>query len=123
MEPYFSMKETDNFYINKEEPNRSCLLALRSILLDLDPQINETLKWRIPCFSYKKKMFCFFNVDKKTKSPYLLMVGGKYLHFPELEVGTRSRMKILRINPEEDLPIELVRSILNEALNLYKNGK
>jgi hypothetical protein len=50
------------------------------------------------------------------------MVEGKYLDHPELEEGNRSRMKIFRVNPNEDIPIDTVKSLLNEALNLYKNG-
>jgi len=39
-----------------------------------------------------------------------------------LLAGSRSRMKILRINPTEDLPVNLIESLLNGALDLYRNG-
>ncbi len=76
----------------------------------------------MPCFCYKKKMFCYLWTDKKSNEPYVLMVEGKRLHHPGLEEGSRSRMKIFRINPNEDLPIETIESILNDALDLYRNG-
>ncbi|MNR67923.1 hypothetical protein D3C85_1921690 [compost metagenome] len=50
------------------------------------------------------------------------MVEGKYLDYPELEEGTRSRMKIFRINPNKDLPLKTIKTILQKALDLYKNG-
>jgi len=59
----------------------------------------------------------------KTKHPYLLMVEGKYLDYPELETGTRSRMKVFPVNPNEDLPLETIRTILKAAINLYRDGK
>jgi hypothetical protein len=31
-------------------------------------------------------------------------------------------MKIFRINPKKDLPLDTIELILNDALNLYKNG-
>jgi hypothetical protein len=31
-------------------------------------------------------------------------------------------MKVFRVNPEEDLHIVTIRLLLNEALELYKNG-
>ena len=54
--------------------------------------------------------------------PYILLVEGRYLDHPLLEKGTRSRMKIFRIKPNEDMPIDTINLLLNEALNLYKNG-
>jgi hypothetical protein len=52
--------------------------------------------------------------------PYILFVEGGRLNFPELEKGSRSRMKILRVNPAEDLPIAVINKILKKAINLYK---
>ena len=116
------VKELHNYYLNKTEPNKSCLLALRSIILDQDKNITETQKWGMPCFCYKKKMFCYLWTDKKTDEPYILMVEGIYLDNHELEEGDRSRMKILRVNPNKDLPIKTIKSILQKALDLYKQG-
>ena len=114
--------ELQNFYLKRAEPNRSCFFALRSIILDFDPNITETLKWKMPCFCFKKKMFCFLWEDKKTQDPYLLFVEGKHLNHPELEIGERSRMKILRMDPNRDLPFTLIQSILKDAIELYING-
>jgi hypothetical protein len=50
------------------------------------------------------------------------MVEGNYLDHPELEEGKRSRMKIFRVNPQKDLPIDTIRKLLNDALDLYRNG-
>lgn len=116
------VEQLHNYYLNKEEPNKSCLLALRSIILDQDKNITETQKWGMPCFCYKKKMFCYLWIDKKTDEPYILMVEGKYLDHPELEEGKRSRMKIFSVNPNQDLPVKTIENILQKALDLYKNG-
>ena len=116
------MRKIDNYYLNMEEPNRSCLLALRKIILDQDKNITETQKWGMPCFCYKKKMFCYLWLDKKTDEPYILMVEGKHLDHPELETGKRSKMKIFRVNPNTDLPIATIELILKRALDLYRNG-
>lgn len=116
------VEQLQKFYLNKEEPNKSCLLALRNIILDQDSNITETQKWGMPCFCYKKKIFCYLWTDKKTNEPYILMVEGKYLFHSKLEEGDRSRMKIFRINPNKDLPIKTIESILQSALDLYKTG-
>ncbi|WP_316842332.1 DUF1801 domain-containing protein [Pedobacter gandavensis] len=116
------LEELQNYYLKKEEPNKSCLLALRSIILEQDESITETQKYGMPCFCYKKKMFCYLWTDKKTEEPYLLMVEGKHLEHPQLETGDRSRMKIFRVNPTKDLPIKAINSILQNALDLYRKG-
>lgn len=114
--------EPDHFYLDKEEPARSCLLALRSIILKQDSNISETRKYGMPCFCYKQRMFCYLWTDKKTNEPYILMVEGKHLEHPALEQGKRSRMKILRIDPGKDLPLSTVDLILNMGLDIYRAG-
>ncbi len=116
------MNQVDAYYLNKKEPYQSCLLALRVCILEQDSKIIETQKWDMPCFVYKTKGFCYLWTDKKTQEPYILFVEGKYLDYPQLEKGARSKMKILRINPNIDLPIQLIEEIINSALNLYRNG-
>jgi hypothetical protein len=116
------MQESQHFYLNQNEPNKSCLLALRHIILQQDPDVSETLKYGMPCFCYRKKAFCYLWTDKRTTFPYLLMVEGKHLDQVELEAGQRLRMKTLPINPQEDLPIDTIQRILTAALDLYRKG-
>lgn len=114
------MEKLENYYLNKTEPNQSCLLALRNIILNQDKDITETQKWGMPCFCYKKKMFCYLWIDKKTNEPYILLVEGKLLDFSELEEGDRKRMKVLRVDPNQDLHIKTIETILQKALELYR---
>jgi len=116
------INDTNNFYLNQEEPNKSCLLALRKIILEQDTHVTETKKYGMPCFCYKKKMFCYLWTDKKTDEPYILFVEGNRLKHPKLEKGNRSRMKIFRVNANKDLPNALFKKLLNEALDLYRTG-
>ena len=116
------IREVDNYYLSKDEPNKGCLLALRSIILEQDTNITETQKYGMPCFCYKKKMFCYLWTDKETGEPYMLMVEGKHLVHPELEAGKRSRMKIFRVNPNKDLPLNTIENILQQSLELYRTG-
>lgn len=109
-----------DYYLKKEEPQKSCLLALRSIILEQDKNISETLKYGMPCFCYAKKTFCYLWIDNKTNEPYILLVDGKLLPYPELEQGKRSRMKILRIDPHKDFSIKTIKVIVNAAIDLCK---
>lgn len=116
------LEELHNYYLNKEEPNKSCILALRKIILEQDIHISETRKYGMPGFCYKKKMFCYLWTDKKTDEPYILLVEGRFIDHPLLEAGGRSRMKIFRVNPNKNLPVKTIKNILQSALNLYRKG-
>ncbi|MBT8297769.1 MAG: DUF1801 domain-containing protein [Maribacter sp.] len=116
------MSENDHFYLNIDEPNKGCLLTLRDIILSQDENMSETKKYGMPCFCYRKKMCCYLWIDKKTKEPYILFVEGKYLDHPKLEIGKRTRMKIFRIDPTKDIPVNTIAMLLNKALDLYKDG-
>ena len=116
------LRDIDQFFLSREEPAKSCLLALRQIILQQDPAISESVKYGIPCFSYGKKMFCFLWTEKKTGWPYILFVEGKRLDHPLLDAGDRKRMKVLRMDPEQDLPVDVINTLLQEALDLYRNG-
>ena len=110
----------DQFYQNKPEPVKGSLLALRDIILATDDELRETSKYGMPCFTLGVKPICYLWTDKKTGEPYILFVSGKQLNFDELETGNRAKMKILRINPEADLPLESIRKILNAAIALQR---
>lgn len=114
--------DLQTFYLAHPEPNKSCLLALRDIILAHDPKVSETRKYGMPCFCYGKKAFCYLWTDKKTGEPYLLLVEGKHFDDPELEAGDRSRMKIFRVNANDDLPLDKIKELLNKALDLYRLG-
>lgn len=112
----------NNFYFSKNEPNKSCLLTLRNIILKQDKNVTETTKYGMPCFCYKNKMFAYLWTEKKTNEPYILFVEGQHLEHPELEKGNRARMKIFRFNPNTDMPIKTIELLLNTAIDLYKKG-
>ncbi len=62
--------QLDNFYLQQSEPTQGCLLALREIILKQDKNITAELKYGMPFFCYKGKMFCYLWVHKKYKQPY-----------------------------------------------------
>ncbi len=113
--------DPSDFYLNQNEPNRGCLLALRSILLERG-DLEETTKYGMPCFCFRKKALVYLWVDKKTKEPYLLFVDGQLMDHPMLEAGDRARMKIFRLDPYSDLPIDLIESFVQAALKLRYQG-
>lgn len=117
------MKELDNFYLQQNEPIKGTLLALRDCILRQDEDITNTWKYGVPFFSYKGKMFCYVWIHKKYKQPYIGIVEGKRFDEPYLIQEDRKRIKIMLIDPNEDLPIETIEYIIQKAINFYKSGE
>jgi hypothetical protein len=109
----------DDFYFQKEEPLKSCLLALRSVILALDEQITPEWKYKLPFFYYKGKMFCYLWIHKKYKKPYIGIVESKHIDHPDLLMEKRARMKILLIDAELELPVAKINEILKQAITTY----
>ena len=114
--------DLDNFFLNQQEPAKGCLLALREIILKQDPHVSAAWKYGMPFFCYKGKMFCYLWVHKKFNQPYLGIVEGKRLNHPGLLIEERSKMKIMLFDPKKDLPLKTIEKILQQAIDLYKNG-
>ena len=74
---------------------------------------------RYAVFCYKGKMFCYLWVHKKYGQPYLGIVEGKRINHPDLIIGKRARMKILLLDPDKDISIKKINTILKEILALY----
>lgn len=114
------MRALDNFYMQQDEPIKETLLALREIILHQDKDITNAWKYGMPFFCYKGKMFCYLWFHKKYKQPYIGIVEGKRFDEPFLIQENRSRMKIMLLDPNKDLPLKTIESILQKAINLYK---
>ena len=114
------LRPIDNYFLQKEEPIKSCLQFLREHILKQDANITEAWKYDMPFYCYNKKMCCYLWVHKKYHQPYIGIVEGKRIHHPDLVIEKRARMKILLIDPAKDIPVKKIDAILKEVLALYK---
>jgi hypothetical protein len=117
------LREIDQFFLNQDEPGRSCLFYLRELILGFDTHITEAWKYRMPFYCYKGKMFCYLWVNKKTKQPYIGIVEGRQLEHPLLVIEKRSRMKTMTIDAHVDIPVETIRLILKMAIDIMPANK
>lgn len=113
------MKAIDEFYFNKEEPVKGCLLALKKIITDYNTAFESRWYYRLPCFMYQNQIFCYLWIDKKTQFPYIAIGKGVHIEHPDLIQGNRTFTKLLMINPEEDIPVDKIYSIFDMAMRLY----
>ena len=114
------LREIDHYFLHQEEPVRGYLLALRDHILQYDKGITEAWKYRMPFYCYKGKMVCYLWVHKVHRQPYLGIVEGKKVVHPQLIQEKRARMKIILFDPERDIPLRTVNTILKATLALYR---
>jgi len=113
------VEESNNYFLRYDEPIRSLFLFLRTLILDKDPDLGEAVKYQMPFFCYKGKIFCYLWVHKKFKKPYIGFMEGNKIDHPDLLTEKRSRVKILLLDAEEDVPVEKIDEILTMLLALY----
>jgi hypothetical protein len=116
------MTNLDNFYLQQEEPLKSVFFALKEIIMKQDKHITNEWKYNTPFFYYKGRMFCYMWFHKKYKQPYIGIIEGKHFDEPFLLFENRSRIKIMLLDANEDLPLETIESIIHKAIGLYKTG-
>jgi hypothetical protein len=114
------LRPADQYFLNQEEPVKSCLQFLRAHILKQDSNITEEWKYGMPFYCYNKRMFCYLWTHKKYLLPYIGIVEGKLVKHPELIAEKRSRMKILLIDPVKDIPTDKIDAILRDAIALRK---
>jgi uncharacterized protein YdhG (YjbR/CyaY superfamily) len=78
------LRPIDQYFLDKDEPIKSCLQFLREHILKQDPLITEAWKYGMPFFCYRGKMICYLWVHKKHHQPYLGIVEGKQINHPDL---------------------------------------
>lgn len=113
------MNALDDFYEGQKEPVKSCLLALRSIILDYHTALEPRWYYRLPCFMYQNQIFCYLWVDKQKLWPYIAIGKGVKIEHPDLIQGNRTFTKLLMIDPDKDIPVEKVHRIFDLAMALY----
>ena len=48
------------------------------------------------------------------------MLEGRNIDHPALVQGNRAKMKILWIDPDQDIPVEAINAIFSIAMKLYR---
>lgn len=76
----------------------------------------------MPCYCRDRQVVCYLWQDSKSQEPYVLFADGQELSHPQLVTGKRKRMSILPINPKEDLPVDLIHKLLEQAISLKKQA-
>jgi hypothetical protein len=114
------LRPIDNYFLQHDEPTKSCLQFLREYILQQDKNITEAWKYGMPFYCYNGKMFCYLWTHKKFHQPYLGIVEGHLINDKDFIREKRARMKILLIDPTKDIPLKKIDAALKTVIAHYK---
>jgi hypothetical protein len=110
----------ESYYLSKPEPYQGCLLALRYLILSANPAIVHERKFQIPFFTYKGKKLGYLWLNRKK-----LMLGlclDKSLQEVVPEKKSKDQYESFQIDPDADLPVELIMQKLHYYLDRIDRG-
>lgn len=110
----------EHYYDKQNEETKACLLALKSIIMSVDPQIEHFRKYQIPFFRYKNFGISFLWVNKR--KILLGFVVDKKVIPPENGQQQKDRISTFEINPLEDIPIERIKNELCTLIECYEKA-
>ncbi len=113
-------KTLEYYYLSKPEPYQSCLLALRDIILDTNLAICHERKFQIPFFTYKGKKLGYLWLNRKK-----LMLGfclDKSLQPTTPGTEPKDKYESIEINPNEDIPVDIIRDKLTHYIGIIDNS-
>lgn len=117
------MNAIDSFFLNCEEPDKSCFLFLRNYILSKSNDVTEHWKYGLPFYYYKGKMWCYLWRHKKYKMPYIGFVDGDKMTHPDLIQEKRARMKIYLVDATKDIAVKKLNAVFKEALVQVKKER
>jgi len=111
----------ETYILKQEEPYKSILLQLQTIIEAVLPNAELLYKWRIPFYYNEGIPICFLNQSKD-------YVDFAFWHFEKLEKYTehfidanRKSIRSLRFKSVEDINDEVIVYVLQEQLEINTN--
>ncbi|HKJ69869.1 MAG TPA: DUF1801 domain-containing protein [bacterium] len=98
------------------EPHREIGYKLRSIILEIDERITESIKWRSPVFTCQKNLCSIMPHSDHVNLRFFNGVGLSDPH--EVLEGTGKSMRHLKIQDIEDIEENVIADLLREAVSL-----
>jgi uncharacterized protein YdhG (YjbR/CyaY superfamily) len=113
------MSQVDAYLNGLEPERRAALAALRLVVLDTVSGVVETMRYRMPTYEYEGGVLCAFASQKNYMSLYM-NADLVEKHRDEL-AGLNVGKSCIRFRKLEKLPVDTVRTILQETVQ-YRKG-
>jgi hypothetical protein len=94
--------DVDAWFASYDNPQKELVQAVRNVILDTDPRVEEAIKWKAPTFMFNGNIASFFPRSKKTVT--LMFHTGASLPNPDgLLEGDGETSRTARFTDAADL--------------------
>lgn len=113
------MNPAEAYILSQEEPFRSILFQLQSLIEGIVPGVSLKFKYRIPFYYLNNKPFCYLN--KSGRYVDLGFVNGSKFdtHPDQMEGRGRKVVRSLRYEYPEEIDYAILRGVLQEAMEVH----
>jgi hypothetical protein len=92
----------EKWFETYDNPQKALVQAVRQVILNIDPRISETIKWKAPTFMFRGNIASFY--PRTTRHASLMFHAGAVLHDPTgLLEGDGETSRVARFLDETDL--------------------
>lgn len=108
------MSAIENYLLNLDPQHHLLTYEAHQLILTLVPQVQATIKWKIPYYTYIKGL-CYLNPRNKVLD--IGIVQGHLLSNKQgiLIAENRKQVRIIRVSSIEELQNDAVKEIILEA--------
>ncbi|MFT5216985.1 MAG: hypothetical protein ACI83H_002118 [Glaciecola sp.] len=111
------MKPAEDHIFNQQEPFRSMLMHLQTVIEHAIPDANLLFKWKVPFYYIGKRPFCY--IHRPIEKDYVDVGFWHAAHLSVLQERMtkdgRKMMKYLRYKSLEDINDKVLINILKDA--------
>ena len=110
--------EVDDWFAERQHALTDAMQLARKLILEADPRVTESIKWKTPTFSYKGNIVSF---NPSTKFVSLLFHRGSEIQgdFPNLE-GDGRLVRVMRFADVSE--VEATRDELQTVIRAWCNA-
>ena len=114
------MNPAKNYMLNQQEPFRSILLHLQSVIERTVPDASLKYKWKLPCYYVADSPFCYLNVPVKKTYVDLGFWRSTHLtkHADKMTKEGRKMIKSLRYTSLEEIDETVLKEMLRDAYSV-----
>ncbi|GMN07471.1 hypothetical protein MTsPCn5_28600 [Croceitalea sp. MTPC5] len=118
------MNPAENYILSQNEPYRSILLHIKSVVEITLPETELKYKWNIPCFYSGKSPICYLNVPPKKRYVDVGFWNSAHLtkHLDQMVTEKRKVVKSLRYESLEVIDDTVLITVLQDAYSVSGKG-
>jgi hypothetical protein len=109
------MNPAEDYILNQEEPFRSILLHLQSVIESTVPNVDLKYKYRIPFYYIDGRPFCYLNQSKNYVDVGFWNAAHLTTHLDKMTTTGRKIMKSLRYTSLDEIDHDVLVDVLNDA--------